>query len=153
MQRTLNDDNIMHVEAIATSGQTRSSRERQATPFFKDEDVWISRLSYKVVRGLLGCISIACLPQDFDVHEGGRSVNFDDTISTEACGFEQLMRSHTVQASPWLSRMQLASLTSPKFWQCPGLRMVVRSLLESSSTTLRTRKLVLARFDDAHPWI
>ena len=120
MQRTLNHDNIMHLEAIATSGQTRSSRERQATPFFKDEDVWISRLSYKVVRGLLGSISIACLPQDFDVHEGERSVNFDDTISTEACRFEQLMRSHTVEASPWLSRMQLASLTSPNSGSVPG---------------------------------
>ncbi|CAE7257275.1 unnamed protein product, partial [Symbiodinium necroappetens] len=49
---------VAEMQAIATSGQTRSSRERQATPFFKDED--------------------------FDVHEGGRSVNFDDTISTEA---------------------------------------------------------------------
>ncbi|CAE7846126.1 PRKG2, partial [Symbiodinium microadriaticum] len=49
---------VAEMQAIATSGQRRSSRERQATPFFKD--------------------------QDFDVHDGGRSVNFDDTISTEA---------------------------------------------------------------------
>ena len=54
MQRTLNHDNIMHVEAIATSGQRRSSRERQATPFFKDQDVWISCLSYKVGGGFWG---------------------------------------------------------------------------------------------------
>ena len=51
--------------------------------------VWISTCRQDPGLLNLGSLSIACLLQECEVPDGGQSVSFDETISTEACRFER----------------------------------------------------------------